>query len=146
MSFISWLQSPSTMILKPKKIKFVTVYVVSPSIRHEVMGPDAMIFTFWMWKASFFTLLLTFIKRLFSSSSLSVIRVVSPACLSLLIFLLAILIPAWVSPTLAFHIMYSTSSRSWWWTGKPGMLQSMVSQRVRHNWETELNWTTLHIS
>ena len=33
------------------------------------------------------------------------------------------------------------SSCSWWWTGKPGVLQSMGSQRVRHNWETELNWT-----
>ena len=34
-----------------------------------------------------------------------------------------------------------TSSGSWWWTGKPGMLQSMWSQRVGHNWATELNWT-----
>ena len=33
------------------------------------------------------------------------------------------------------------SSRNWWWTGKPGMLQSMGSQRVRHDWVTELNWT-----
>ena len=33
------------------------------------------------------------------------------------------------------------SSRSWWWTGKPGMLQSMALQRVRHDWATELNWT-----
>ena len=32
-------------------------------------------------------------------------------------------------------------SRSWWWTGRPGMLQSMGSQRVRHDWATELNWT-----
>ena len=32
------------------------------------------------------------------------------------------------------------SSRSWWWTGKPGMLQSMGSQRVGHYWVTELNW------
>ena len=32
------------------------------------------------------------------------------------------------------------SSGSWWWTGKPGMLQSMGSQRVRHDWATELNW------
>ena len=32
------------------------------------------------------------------------------------------------------------SSRSWWWTGKPGMLQSMGSQRARHDWVTELNW------
>ena len=32
------------------------------------------------------------------------------------------------------------SSGSWWWTGKPGVLQSMRSQRVGHNWATELNW------
>ena len=32
------------------------------------------------------------------------------------------------------------SSRSWWWTGRPGVLQSMVSLRVRHDWATELNW------
>ena len=32
------------------------------------------------------------------------------------------------------------SSGSWWWTGKPGVLQFMGSQRIRHNWETELNW------
>ena len=43
---ISWLQSPSTVILKPPKIKSVTVSIVSPSICHEVMGPDAMIFIF----------------------------------------------------------------------------------------------------
>ena len=35
------------------------------------------------------------------------------------------------------------SSGHWWWTGKPGMLQSMRSQRVRHDWATELNWTDL---
>ena len=34
-----------------------------------------------------------------------------------------------------------TSSGSWWWTENPGMLQSMGSQRVRHDWVTELNWT-----
>ena len=43
---ISWLQSPSAMILEPKKIKSVTVSIVSPSIHHEVMGPDAMILVF----------------------------------------------------------------------------------------------------
>ena len=43
---ISWLQSPSAMILEPKKIKSVTVSIVSPSICHEVMGPDAMILVF----------------------------------------------------------------------------------------------------
>ena len=40
---ISWLQSLSTVILEPKKIKSVTVSIVSPSICHEVMGPDAVI-------------------------------------------------------------------------------------------------------
>ena len=43
---ISWLQSPSAVILEPRKIKSVTVYAVSPSISPEVMGPDAMILVF----------------------------------------------------------------------------------------------------
>ena len=43
---ISWLKSPSEVILEPKKIKFVTVSIVSPSIYHEVMGSDAMILVF----------------------------------------------------------------------------------------------------
>ena len=43
---ISWLQSPSAVILEPKKIKSLTVSIVSPSICHEVMGPDAMILVF----------------------------------------------------------------------------------------------------
>ena len=43
---ILWLQSQSTVILEPKKIKSVTVSIVSPSICHEIMGPDAMILVF----------------------------------------------------------------------------------------------------
>ena len=43
---ISWLQSPSAVILEPKKIKSLTASIVSPSICHEVMGPDAMILVF----------------------------------------------------------------------------------------------------
>ena len=43
---ISWLQSPSAVILEPPKIKSVIVSTVSPSIYHEVMRPDAMIFVF----------------------------------------------------------------------------------------------------
>ena len=43
---ISWLQSPSAVTLEPKKIKSATVFTVSPSISHEVMGPDAMILVF----------------------------------------------------------------------------------------------------
>jgi len=35
------------------------------------------------------------------------------------------------------------NSRSWWWTGRPGMLRFMGSQRVGHDWETELNWTMI---
>ena len=88
---ISRLQSPSAGILEPLKIKSVTVSTVSPSICHEVMGPDAMILVFWMLSLSqLFHSSFTFIERLFSSSSLSVIRVVSSAYLRLLIFLLAI--------------------------------------------------------
>ena len=45
---ISWLQSPSAVILEPKKIKSVTVSIVSPSIWYEVMGLDAMILFFGM--------------------------------------------------------------------------------------------------
>ena len=44
--FISWLQSPSAVILEPKKIKSVTVSIISPSIGHEAMGLDAMILVF----------------------------------------------------------------------------------------------------
>ena len=105
---ISWLQSPSAVILKPKKIKSVTVSIVSPSICHEIMGPDAMILAFWMlnFKPTFSLSSFTFIKRLFSSS-LSAIRVVSSAYLRLLIFLPEILIPACASSTPAFLMMCS---------------------------------------
>ena len=106
---ISWLQSPSAVILEPPKVKSDTVSTVSLSISHEVMGPDAMIFVFWMlsFKPTFSLYPLTFIKRLFSSSLLSAIRVVSSAYLRLLIFLPAILIPACASSSPAFLIMYS---------------------------------------
>ena len=69
---ISWLQSPSAVILEPKKIKSAPVSTVSPSISHEVMVPDAMIIVFWMlsFKPTFSLSSFTFIKRLFSSSSL----------------------------------------------------------------------------
>ena len=85
---ISWLQSPSAVILEPPKIKSATV---SPSICYEVMGPDVMILVFWMlsFKPTFSLSSFTFIKRLFLSSSLSAIRVVSSAYLRLLILLLA---------------------------------------------------------
>ena len=102
---ISWLQSPSSVILEPPKLKSATV---SPSLCYEVMGPDAMILVFWMlsFRPTFSLSSFTFIKRLFSSS-LYAIRVVSSVYLSLLIFLPAILIPACALSNLAFHMMYT---------------------------------------
>ena len=103
---ISWLQSPSAVILEPPKIKSSTV---SPSICHEVMGLDAMILVFWMlsFKSTLSPSSFTFIKRLFNSSSLSAIRVVSSAYLRLLVFLPAMLIPACASSSSLFLMMYS---------------------------------------
>ena len=77
------------------QIKSVTISTVSPSICHKVMGPDAMIFVFWMlsFKPTFSFSSFTLFKRLFSSSSLSAIRMVSSAYLRSLMFLPAILIP-----------------------------------------------------
>ena len=105
---ISWLQSPSAVILEPKKIKSVTVSIVSPSICHDVMGPDAMILVFSMlsFKPPFSLSSFNFIKRLFSSL-LSAIRVVSFVYLRLLIFCPEILIPACASSSPSFLMMYS---------------------------------------
>ena len=50
---ISWVQSPSAVILEPTKIKSATVSTVSPSISHEAMGLDAMILVFWMLRLEF---------------------------------------------------------------------------------------------
>ena len=90
-------------------MKSVTVSNFSLPICPEVMGPDAMIFVFWMlsFKPTFSLSSFTFIKRFFSSSLLSAIRVVSPAYMRLLIFLLAILISACGSFGLSFYMMYS---------------------------------------
>ena len=103
---ISWLQSSSAVILEPQKIKSATVSTFSPSTAYEVIGLDAMIFVFWMLSfkplSSF-----TFIKRLFSSSLLSAIRVVSSAYLRWLIFYLAVWISVCDSSSQACHMMYS---------------------------------------
>ena len=87
---ISWLQSPSAVI------------------SDELVGPDAMILVFWMLSFKLAFSLSSFTFRLFSSSLLSAIRVVSSAYLRLLIFLPAILIPVYASSSLAFCMMYST--------------------------------------
>ena len=104
---ISWLQSPSAVILEPRKIKPLTLSIVSPTICHEVMELDAIILLFWMlsFKPTFSLSSVTFIKRLFSSL-LSAIRVVSSPYLRLLIFL-AILSLACASFSPAFLVTYS---------------------------------------
>ena len=81
---------------------------VSPSICHEVTGPDAIILIFWIlsFKSTFSLSSFTFIKRFFSSPSLSAIKVVSSAYLRLLIFLLEILIPACTFSSPAFLMIY----------------------------------------
>ena len=132
---ISWLQSPSAVIFEAHKIKTVTVSIVSPSMCHEVIGPDAMIFGFWMlsFKPAFSFSSFTFIKRRFSFFLLSAIKVLSFAYLSLLVFLPAILIPAYTSTSPAFRMMYS--AYSWnrqsdniypWPTPFPSLNQSIV--------------------
>ena len=95
--------------LETQKVKSLTVSTVSPSFHHEVMGPDAMILVLRMlsFKPTFSLSSFTLIKRLFSSSSLPAIRVLSSAYLKLLIFLLGILSPACASSSPAFLMMYS---------------------------------------
>ena len=92
---ILWLQSLSAVILETRKMKSIIVSTFPPSIYHEVLGQDAMIFIVWIlsFKPAF-SLFFTLIERLFSSSSLSAIKVLSSAYLRLLIFLPAILILA----------------------------------------------------
>ena len=106
---ISWLQSPSAVILEPPKIRSATVSTVSPSICHESDGTRCHDLSFLKveFQANLSLSSFTFIKRLFSSSSLSAIRVVSSAYLRLLVFSLAIWIRACVLSSPAFLMMYS---------------------------------------
>ena len=98
--------------LEPKKIKFLTVSIVSLSICHEVMGPDAHhwpILAFWMlsFRPALSLSSFTFIKRLFSSPLLSAIRVVSSAYLRFIDTSPGNLDSRCDSCSLAFHMMYS---------------------------------------
>ena len=106
---ILWLQSPFTVILVAPKIKSVTVAISSPSACLEVMGLDDVILVFLMlsFKSAFSFCSFTFIKRHFSSFSLSTIRLVLSAYLELLIFLLAFLISSCDSSSLASFMKYS---------------------------------------
>ena len=99
----------SALTLEPKEIKSVTDSNFSP-ICYEVMGLDAMILVFWMlsFNSAFSLSSFTLMKRLFSSSSLSAITVVSSAYQRWLIFLPAVLITAYDSSNPTFSKMYST--------------------------------------
>ena len=103
---ISWLQSPSTVIVEPNKICHCVHFFPFYLPRSDGNKCHDLIFLMLSFKPAF-SLSFTLIKRLFSSSSLSAIRVVSSTCLRLLIFLLSILILAWDSSSPAFHKMYS---------------------------------------
>ena len=109
---ISWLQTPSAVILEPKKIKSVTLSCFPHlfAVKWWDQIPWSSFSEYWVLSQLFHSPLYFYqegIKRLFSSSLLSDIRVVSSAYMRLLLFLPAILIPACASPSLAFRMMYS---------------------------------------
>ena len=104
---ILWLQSPSAVILEPKKIVSHCFHCF-PTYLPQSDGTGCHDLSFLNVEfQAIFTPLFHFIKGLFSSSSLSAIRVVSSVYLRLLIFLPAILIPPCASSSLAFCLMYS---------------------------------------
>ena len=102
----SWLQSPSAVILEPKVMKYVTVSIVSPSICHEEMGPEAMILVFWM-------LSLTHWKRSWCWERLKAGGEGNDRGWD-----------GWMAPPTQWTWVWARS-RSQWWTGKPGVLPSM---------------------
>ena len=106
---ISQLRSPPTGILEPKKIKSLSQFLLFLHL-FAMKWWDRMPWSSFLeyFKPALSLSSFTFIKRLFSYSSLSTIRVVSSAYLRVLIFLLAILIPACNSSSLAFCMMYSS--------------------------------------
>ena len=135
---ISWLQSPSSVILVPNKMKSDTVWTYSPSICHEVIGLYVMILDFWRLSLS----------QLFHSLSPSSRGSLVPLYFqpikwyhvhiwdcwyfSQQSWFQLVIHPAQHFARLHFHKMYSRSWR-WWRTGKPGMMQSMGSQRGEHD-------------
>ena len=120
---ISWVQSPFAVIIEPKKVRSASVSIISPSICNEVMGLDAMIFVFWMlsFKPTFSLSSFTFIKRLFSYSLLSPIRVVSFAYLLLLPLSRFSSVQLYATPwTGAYQAPPSMGfSRQEYWSGMP---------------------------
>ena len=151
------------MILEPKKIKPVTVFIVSPPICHEMMELNAMIFIFWMlsFQPVFSLSSFTFIKRLFSSSSLSAKRVVISAYLRLLVFLPAILIPVVLHPAQHFtwytlHLSlnkqgdniqpWCTSLPIWNQSVVPSLVLTLASWPAQRFLRKQIRWSGIAIS
>ena len=123
---ISWLQSPSAVILEPQNIKSFTVSIVSPSMCHEMMGPDAMILVSECWALS-----QLFHSPLSLSSRGSLVLHFLPS--EVTDISPAILIPACASSSLAFWMMYSAyklnklgDNIQLWYTPFPIWNQSVV--------------------
>ena len=126
---ISWLQSPSAVILAPKQRNSVTTSTFSPSICHVVKGPDAMILVFLIFnlKKALSLSSFTLIKRFFSPSLLSAVRMLSSAFLRLLMFLP----PIWI-PSLGFP---------GGWLGKKIHLQYRRCRRYQFDsWVRKIPW------
>ena len=122
---ISWLQSPSAVILEPKKIKSDTVSTVSPSISHEVMGPDALIFVSCFVVASF---------------SLSLKNINKPSLVAQRVKCLPATRETWVRSLgqedhLKKEMATHSNTLAWRipWMEEPGGLQFTGSQRIRHD-------------
>ena len=224
--FISWLQSPSSVILEPKKIKSDTVSTVYPSICHEVMGPDDMKWQMsWLfasggqssgvsalasvlpmniqdWFPLGFTGWISLqskgLSRVFSNTTiqkhqffgaffmvqLSHLYMTTGKTVALTIWTFLSKVIALLFNTLSTFVTTScedlthwkrpwcweglgaggegdnrgwdgwmasltqwtwvwVNSGNWWWRGRPGVLQFMGSQRVGHDWATELNRTSI---
>ena len=118
------------------------------------MRPDAMILVFWMlsFKPTFSLSSYTFIKRLFSSSSLSAIRVVSSAYLRLLIFFMAILIPVCTSSSPAFFMMHSAYKLNKQGDNIQPLMYSLLTNSIltlsnsfNKNWKILINRMDYHI-
>ena len=159
---ISWLQSPYAVILT-RKIKSVTL----PTFPHlfAIKWWDqilrSLFFECWVLSQLFPLSSFTFIERLFSSSFLFAIKMVSSAYLRLLIFLPAILIPACESSSPAFHIIYSAYKLNKlgdniqpWYTPFLIWNQSIIPCPVLTNasclpfrlLKRQVRWSSIHIS
>jgi len=109
---ISWMQSPCIVIFGALKNKIPHCSYCFPSNFHERIGLDTMTFVFWMlsFKPTFSLSSSPFIKRLYSSSSLYAVTVMSSAYLRLLMFFSAVMIPACASSSMAFHTAYKLNN------------------------------------